>query len=421
MTAHSHTCSGFVATRQPVFDRRLEPWGTCVAFVQPPENGPIFSDELTADFLLAAYVPQRGSLNGQIVVSFDTSAILDGMPRLLQPQNTFVELDEAAGETDGIQNAVSGLKQVGYGIAVGGFENRSSCSALKSLADVLVIDGDAFINAGDGASLQALIQAAHGYKAKVQVRGLSTWKHMLQARAVNADMFQGLFFNQLNLAASGKSVTATQLSRLRLLAYVDRADVDFKALTRIVEADAALTYRLLVFLNSASFGLRQKVDSIPQALMLAGWKPLKNWLKIILITDLSPTARHQELCYYAAQRANFLQRVARAAGLERLEATLSLVGLLSYLEAILEVPMAQALRQVQVADSVQRVLCGQKSPLSPWLALAQAMDRGDWEQAERLAKSANLSMTDLAHCYHESFAEADTLFRDLPKPHTARS
>lgn len=421
MTAHSQICSGFVATRQPVFDRRLEPWGTCVGFVQPPENGPVFSDELTAGFLLAAYVPRRGQLDAQTVVSFDAAAILDGLPRLLPAQGTYIEVDEAAGDTFGIPKAVGELKQAGYGVAVGGFENRSGCSALNSLADVLIIDGDGSSNAGDDAALQELIQAAHGFKAKVQVRGLSTWKHMLQARAVNADRFQGLFFNQMNLAASGKSVTATQLSRLRLLEYVDRADADFKTLTRVVEADAALTYRLLLFLNSASFGLRQKVDSIPQALMLAGWKPLKNWLKIILITDLLPTARHQELCYYAAQRANFLQRVARAAGLERLESTLSLVGLLSYLEAILEVPMAQALEQVQVADPVQRVLCGQKSPLSPWLALAQAMDRGDWQQAERLAKSANLCMTDLAHCYHESFAEADTLFRDLPRPQTARS
>jgi EAL and modified HD-GYP domain-containing signal transduction protein len=190
-------------------------------------------------------------------------------------------------------------------------------------------------------------------------------------------------------------------------------------LAQIVEADAALTCRLLVFLNSASFGMRRKVDSIKQAIVLAGWAPLNKWLKFILIADLSPTPRHQELCYYAAQRADFLKRVARAAGLERLVPTLSLLGLLSYIEAILEMPPAQALANVPVADDILHALCGQKSPLTPWLVLVQAMENADWENAEQIGKSAKLSMDDLARCYRDSFAVADALFRCLPASQSA--
>jgi EAL and modified HD-GYP domain-containing signal transduction protein len=260
---------------------------------------------------------------------------------------------------------------------------------------------------------------ARQYGAKVQVRGLSNWNGMLLARAANADMFQGFFFSQMNLPPSGKSVTATQLSRLRLLACLDKPDADFMELAQIVEADAALTYRLLVFLNSASFGMRRKVDSIKQAIVLAGWAPLNKWLKFILIADLSPSPRHQELCYYAAQRADFLKRVAKTAGLERLVPTLSLLGLLSYIEAILEMPPAQALASVPVADVILHALCGKKSPLSPWLALVQAMENAEWDHAEQIGKSAKLSMAELARCYRESFAVADALFRYLPASQAA--
>jgi EAL and modified HD-GYP domain-containing signal transduction protein len=411
--------SGFVALRQPVFNRALEPWGTALEFIQPPENGPIFSNELTATFLLAAHVPQRGPANAKNIISFDAPGILDGMPRLLPPQGTYVEVDEELGKEASITKAASELKQAGYGIAVGGFRNSSSARALNQLADVLIIDGNGASDSGE--ALQELIRSAQQFGAKIQVRGLSSWKLMLQARDANANMFQGFFFNQMDIHPSGKTVSATQFSRLRLLEYIDRADADFKSLAQVIEADAALTYRLLVFLNSASFGLRQKLSSIQQALVVAGWKALKNWLKIILITDLSPTPRHQELCYYAAQRANFLQRVARAAGAERLEPTLSLLGLLSYLEAILEVPMSQALANLHVTDAVQQALCGQKSSLSSWLALAQAMESRNWEQAYHLIKSTKLCMADLARCYHESFAEVDTLFRDLPEAQATRA
>ena len=411
--------TGFVVIRQPVFDRKLEPQGTAVSFSQPKENAPLFADEFTAGIVLEAHLPQRGPKHPRTIVSFDAAAVRGGVPRLVPVEGMVVEVEEAEGEAPDICDAVAELKAAGYGIAVGGFRNRSACRTLNRLADVIVIDAKDPAVSSDENALQNIILDARLFGAKVQVRGLGQWRQMLQARTANADLFQGFFFNQMNLAPSTKAVTATQLSRLRLLELLDKPDADFRALARVVEADAVLTYRLLVFLNSASFGLARKVESIQQAIVLAGWKPLKDWLKIVLLTDLSHTPRHQELCYYAAQRSGFLQRVARVAGLERLVPALSLLGLLSNLEPILEMPPEQALAGVPVSDDIRLALCGRKSPLSPWLSLVRAMENADWEQAERLGKSAGLGMSDLAQCQHSSFTEADTLFRSLPEPESA--
>lgn len=410
---------GFVVSRQPVFDRRLQPWGSAVDFGQAPEEDPLFSDELTASFLLEAYMPHRGPSEEQTIVSLSTNAILDGIPYILSPHRMYLEVEEAAGEDPNIPKAVQKLKRAGYGIAVGGFSGRSSCSDLIGLADVLILDAQSQDPGGGEAALAERILGARQSGAKIQVRGLNSWQGLLQARAANADMFQGFFFNRMNLAQGGKSVTASQLSRLRLLECIEKDDADYKALAQLVEADAALTYRLLVFLNSAHFGFGRKVHSIEQAIVLAGWKPLKNWLKIVLLTTFSPSPRHQELCYYSAQRSDFLQRVAKSAGLERIGPSLSLLGLLSYMEPILEMPMDQVLANVPVEDDVRLALCGKKSRLSAWLALVQAMEWADWDHAERLAQSAGLTMADLARCYRESFAQADTLFRVLGAPPVA--
>lgn len=414
------SANGLLVIRQPVFDQRLQPWGTALSFLQPEGVGSLFSDELTASVLLEAYLPQRGPEHVQTIVSFDAGAVLDGVPRLLPPQGSFVEVEEAAGDTGGIPMVVAALKSSGYGIAVGGFRNRPASRALNALADVIIIDASRPEN-GSAAMLQELIEAARGFGALAQVRGMADWRHMLQARQNGADMFQGFFFSRMGLPHSSKIITASQLSRLRLLELLDKPDADFKALGRIVEADAALTYRLLKFLNSASFGLARKVESIQQAIVLAGWKPLKNWLKIVLITDLSPSPRHQEFCYYSAQRADFLQRAARAAALDRLVPSLSLLGLLSHLEAILEMPAEQALAEVPVSDAIRLALTGGQSPLAPWLSLVQAMEQGDLALAQRLGQSAKLTLSDLARCYHESFAEADKLFRRLPAPYVGNA
>jgi len=410
MATDRKTCAqGFVVTRQPVFDRRLEPWGTSMCFAQSDLDESLFGDETSASILLEAYLPQRGFANEKTIVFFPAQAVLEGAPRLLWPQNMLVEVDEAAGTVAGLPGAVAEIKQSGYGVAVSGFRNDAACRDLVRLADVVVIDADA-------PAIGELVATARGGGAKTMVSGLSNWETMLRARSAQADMLQGFFFNQMSLRPSTKSITATQLSRLRLLDCLGKPDADFKALARLVEADAALTYRLLLFLNSAGFGLGRTVDSIQQAIVLAGWQPLQKWLEIILLTDLAPSPRHQELCYYAAQRAGFLKRAAKAAGQETLMPALSLLGLLSYVEPILEMPPTQALANIPVAEGIRLALCGRKSAFSPWLALVQAMERADWNEAERVGGSAGLCMAELSRCYRESFVEADTLFRALSTP-----
>jgi EAL and modified HD-GYP domain-containing signal transduction protein len=404
--------NGFMVSRQPVFDRGIQPWGTAISFAQPDCDDALFSDETTSSVLLEAHLPQRGPGHSTIV-AFPAQAVLDGIPRVLWPQGITVEVNEQDCSQDDIVSAVATLKQAGYAVAVANFNNNADCRSLNSLADLIVISAAA---EQQGPSLEEKIPAAHEYGAKVLVRGLMSWAAMLQARAANADLLQGFFFNRMNLRPSGKSLTATQVSRLRLLECLGKPDADFKALAQVVEADAALTYRLLLFLNSASFGLARQVTSIQQAIVLAGWQPLKKWLEVALLTDLSPSARHQELCYYAAQRAGFLKRVGRAAGMERLVPQLSLLGLLSYLEPIFEMPPAQVLSNVPIDDAIRLALCGEKNGLSSWLTLAQAMENADWAHAARLAKSAGLSLADLSRCQLEAFAEADTLFRLLPAP-----
>jgi len=380
-----------------------------MCFAQSDLDDSLFGDETSASILLEAYLPQRGFANEKTIVFFPAQAVLEGAPRLLWPQNMLVEVDEAAGTVPGLACAIAEIKKAGYGIAVSGYTNNAACGALTRLADVVVIDATA-------PALGELVAAARGTGVKTMVNGLSNWEVMLHARNAQADMLQGFFFNQMSLRPSAKSITATQLSRLRLLECLGKPDADFKALARLVEADAALTYRLLLFLNSAGFGLGRKVESIQQAIVLAGWQPLHKWLEIILLTDLAPSARHQELCYYAAQRAGFLKRVAKAAGRDALMPVLSLLGLLSYVEPILEMPPAQALANIPVADGIRLALCGRKSPYSPWLALVHAMERADWDEAERVGASAGLCMAELSRCYRESFVEADTLFRALSSP-----
>jgi len=402
----------FMITRQPVFDQKLVTWGAALDFFQSAEAGPLFPDEFTTSLMFDSYLPQRRQEGFLTQVGISPAVLLEGHTVSIEPVGVYLAIGETAAETAGLCNAVVGLKASGFGIAVTDFRDRPGCRDLDGLADVLVLD-----MADDVQTLAARIRSAKAFGAKVQVRNLHTWGRMLAAKSAGADLIQGFFFNKFDVFPDSASITPRQITRLRLLEGIDKTDADFNELTAIVAADAPLSYRLLAYLNSASLSIPHKVDSVQQAIVLLGWKPLRNWLKIVLLTDLSNSERHEEYCYYAAQRANFLSRVGRAAGLNQFVPSRSLLGLFSLLESILEQPMERILADVPVAEPIKAALLGQTTPFTPWLKLMEAMELAQRERIEALGKSIGLSLGDLSRCYREAFWITDALFRSLPNLH----
>jgi EAL and modified HD-GYP domain-containing signal transduction protein len=411
MEAHRiETHIDFLITRQPVFDQRLQTWGAALDFYQPEESGPLFPDELTTSLMFDSYLPQRRQNGFKTQVGVDPVVILEGHTGGIEPEGVFLAVDESAGATPGLCEAVAVLKGLGFGVAVTDFRDRPADRGLDGLADILVLDME-----DDADALAARIRTARALGALVQIRHLLDWSQMSAAREAGADLFQGFFFNKLDAFPQHANITPRQITRLRLLERIDQTDVDFNALTRIVAEDAPLAYRLLTYLNSASLSIPHKVDSVQQAIVLLGWKPLRNWLKIVLLTDLAGTGRHEEFCYFAAQRANFLSRVGAAAGLNQFVPSLSLLGLFSLLESILGMPMAQALSAVPVADGIKAALLGGQSAFTAWLKLIDAMETAQRERIEAMGKSIGLSLGDLSRCYREAFWVTDALFRNLPR------
>ena len=95
------------------------------------------------------------------------------------------------------------------------------------------------------------------------------------ARSSGCELFQGYFFCRPELVR-GRG-RANRLSLLELLAALQDPAVELADLERMIARDLGLSYRLLRYINSAFFGLRQQVRSIGQALALLGVENLKHW------------------------------------------------------------------------------------------------------------------------------------------------
>jgi EAL and modified HD-GYP domain-containing signal transduction protein len=75
----------------------------------------------------------------------------------------------------------------------------------------------------------------------------------------------------------------------------------------------------------------------------------------------------------------------------RSDGDLFLMGLLSVMDAIMEVQMEVLLAQVPVEKEMKAALLGQTSTLRPLYQLMLAQESGEWEQSSQLAKQMQLA------------------------------
>jgi EAL and modified HD-GYP domain-containing signal transduction protein len=137
-----------------------------------------------------------------------------------------------------------------------------------------------------------------------------------------------------------------------------RRDADIREIADVIKHDPGLSVRLMRYMNSASIGLRQEVTSIERALLQLGRDKLYRWLMLLIYGADKGSARSSALLESALVRARMMELLGENRPPKEREA-LFLVGLLSLVDAVLQVPMADAMSQLAVAT-------GNRSGCAAW-------------------------------------------------------
>ena len=111
-----------------------------------------------------------------------------------------------------------------------------------------------------------------------------------------------------------------------------------------------------------------------------------------------------ELIRTALTRAKFCEALAPqvANGSE----DLFFLGLMSLLDVILELPLAELLERVPVSNAIKAALLGEASPLSAPFELVLAQESGNWLQMKELATQLHLEDEQVSSLYWQAAAWA---------------
>ncbi len=387
--------------RTPIFDRRFraeaylfEPWD---GEEQPSAAATANGAKLVAAALDAGIERLAGALTPVFPADWDALArspeawgalasmqsgvLVRGAPGTLQAQDTFAKLAE------------EGLRVWVY---------EPPAELVEAAPEGL---GAVAVDWRRGEAAKELVRKARRrLSAKVMAFGLDDHELVADAQGFGVDGFEGMFFQKPERVRA-KAVEQSQLAVLRALSRAQTAETAVE-LAEIIRSDVGLSYRLLRYIQSPAFGLRAKVRSVEQALALLGLSNVRKWLALLAVATLGER-KPDALVRTALARAHFMEALAKLAGEEE-TADDFLTGLLSVLDALLDQPMEEAVRHLALEDEVRQALVEEKGMLGARLALAKAVERGDWARAYRLVHNGlGLPVMELARAWHEALGWAD--------------
>ena len=403
----------FVA-RQPIFDRGRRVKGYELLFRRSPENRARVSCDRTAtsQVISASYLDigiQELTAGLPAFINFSKDLLVDGTAGVLEPKQVVIEVLEDVTDDTEVIDSILALKRQGYRIALDDISGLNSSSALIPLADILKVDLLA-VPANQVVRLIDKIRSRASPNAVLLAEKVETYSQLSDAKLQGFDLFQGFFFSKPEVIQSPR-IPESKISHLKLLQTFQSMSITFSEMEDIIKSDVGLTTKLLKYINAAAFPWARRIKSVRHALVLLGEMNIRKWIALVALSELS-SEKPRELAIVSSCRGRFCELAGQITGTSpHTELEHFLLGALSTLDAMLNVPMECALRSIPISEAVKGALCGEKNILRDLLDMTASYEKGDWTTLGELCHRMNLTESSLPKIYHDALLWSDRVLR----------
>lgn len=369
--------------RQPIFTSQRIVYGYELLFRAGPENfyrsaRPDFAAASSTDSLLLFGI-ERFTDGRRAFINCTREFLIRDYPMLFPHERIVVEILETVHIDGEVTTACRRLKDAGYLIALDDFVDAPEWRPMIPLADFLKID----LSVTSFDEQRHLAQCYRRSGLALLAERVETYDDFQRTLDWGYSFFQGFFFSRPQMLAR-HDIPAYKLQYFRVLQAANQAQMDIQLVAERIKAESSLSYRLLRYLNSPAFPLLTEVRSIPHALSLLGERGIRRWVSLVAIACMGE-GKPIELVMLPLIRARFLELLATPAGMESSASDLFLLGLLSVLDAILDMKMADVLREVAVDEEIRNALLGEPNRFRELFEIVLYYERGDWEGVHEAA------------------------------------
>ena len=314
-------------------------------------------------------------------INLSSDALLEDFPRLLQPSSAVIEIVERANNIEKVTHRVKSLKGEGYTFALDDYDGDEKWEPLLELVDYIKLEVEEPIIKTNMA-LKKLKRRFPGLK--IIVERIETHEQFLSLKNAGCDLFQGFFFARPEMLTY-QNVEPSKLAVFDLLRCTSRLDLNFDEIQQRIAKDVGLTARILKLVNARSESKSLVITSISQAVIYLGEDAIRQFVRVLALSELG-VDRPTELTKLGLIRAHFMQLMLEPGGKDMSEQGY-LVGLISILDAILNIELDVIAKEFCLGDELSGALLNYNGMLGATLQLVRAVEEDNWPMAEQLLET----------------------------------
>ena len=368
-----------------------------------PEIDPVIAtSKLIADsqFIIGL---RRLTSGKKALIKFHHQGILQKQPELLPNTDFIVEVMTDFIPNPEVYEACRNLFHKNYTLALDPFMPHFDWQPYCNLCRLVKFDISR-------TPLNTVIADIHKLKQlkniKLMATKIETHEDFELAKELGFDYFQGYFLCKPQLIEQTDMISHAQTVVL-LYTELVKEELNYDRIANLVEQDPALSYKLMRFINSGLFPLREEINSIKQGLVYLGEQNAKRFLNLVVTAHFAKDKPH-ELIRMSTIRAKFCDVIAQKIA-PSLKSKSFLVGLFSLLDAIFDRSMEEILKQLPLGKDITDALIGEENINRNILELVLSYETGSWQKIEAQCNKLKIDQADLPAFYYEAITWSDIL------------
>ena len=353
----------FSFARQPILNSSLELYAYEFLY-RPIQDEAPQSHSITAEVIASSALDlglKKAANNHFIFLNMLYDDLFSPLIEALPSEQVILELLEDIQPDPKLVKRVQELSAKGFSFALDDFVYTPDWDPLIALASIIKFD----LTVTSIDINKALIEKLQPCDTLFLAEKIETFAEFEAYKDIGCKLFQGYFFCKPELV-QGKAVSASTLAITKLLADINRTDISITDLESAVERDPNLTHMLLKYLNSANFSFKNPIERIKQAIVILGINETKKWVTLISLRSIP--SKPLELIKHALVRAKLAELIALE-NTEKNPNSFFLMGLLSTIDALLDITMKEALKLMPLKDEILEALLEQKGEMGRVLSI----------------------------------------------------
>lgn len=392
----------FIA-RQPIFNRSKQVYGYELLY-RNQEQDVIFRDT-TAQASTATVLGGLFELgierivNGKnAFVNFDYDFLMSDIIELITPENLVIEVLETVRVDLPLIVRLEYLKKKGYRIALDDFEETVADYPLVPLADIIKFD----ILLTPLSTLKKEVKDALAQGKYLLAEKIETEEEFKQAQTMGFHFFQGFFFSKPQIVGGVNKSQVSSIIFQKMIQELKSKEPSFQKLAQIVETDPTLAYRVM----SVSEKAKLQTKTIKAALTKMGLLEIERWTRVLMMLEMGKN-KPVELYRMALIRSRFGELIAENSNMINRINTITLMCLFSLIDAMLDLSMEEALKQIEIDEDVYQALVFHTGPLELILSVILCYERGTCDHISEISKDLGIDVNSLKDWYLLSIQWAD--------------